>query len=409
MSIPHASTGPDPSAEARPSAPEPDASAEARSSVPEPDVHPAPSAAEPHAPSNAPSRKGHLVGPRLWHVRAVRDAAMLGGIGLVLVYALDVLSALLPVLLGFFGAYLVAPAIHWFEARGIRRGFVVLGTSLISTAITVSALVVLVPRLLREVGRLRDRIPKYVDVVRDALGDRASEALKALDLSSALGALDQVEPLLGVVGSVIGTTASTALFVLLFLVSFTVFNLEFEALPHLIRYVPRSRREAMQPAAEVVVEVFRGFLRGQLLVMLFTGAVYTSGFALLQVPYGVVAGVVGGVLSIIPYGQLSGPLLAILFNLLESQVTGELDPIRTLVLPAAVYAVMQGLESFVVTPLVQGAATRLHPLAILACLAAGGSLGGVAGVFLAIPITAAGWKIANEHLFPAWRAWADRH
>ncbi len=353
--------------------------------------------------------RGELIGPRLLQIRAVRDGAFFAGIGLLVFYSVNVLAALLPVLLGFFGAYLVAPAVRWFEARSIRRSYVVLGTSLLFTGATAFALVLLLPRFFREIKRLRDRIPDYLEVVGDALGVPVSEALRPLDLEATLGALDHFQPLLGVLGSLIGTTASTLLFVILFLASVTVFTLEFDNLPRLIRYVPSSQREKFQPSSEVVVQTFRGFLRGQLVVMLFTGGVYTTGFALLGVPYGVVAGLVGGILSIIPYGQLAGPLLAVTFNLLESQVSGELDPFRALFLPALVYAIMQSLESFVVTPLIQGAATRLHPLAILAALAAGGSLGGIAGVFLAIPLTASAWIIAKEHVFPAWRRWAEQH
>jgi predicted PurR-regulated permease PerM len=339
----------------------------------------------------------------------VRDAAALALVLAGLGFALELLQAVLPILIGFLGAYLVAPLVRWFEVRGIRRGWVVLVTSLLTTAGVIGAGVFLIPRLVRELARLRDRIPKYLGVIQAELGVDAGDLLDALDVGSALDALERVEPLLGVVGSVVGTTASWLLFVVLLLVAFTVFNLEFERLPLLMRYVPRSRRQQLEPAAEVVVDVFRGYLRGQLLVMLFTGTVYVVGFQVLDVPFGVFAGLVGGLLSIIPYGQLAGPLLAVLFNVLESQVTGALDPLWSVGLPLVVYGIMQALESFVVTPLVQGAVTRLHPLAILACLAAGGSIGGILGVFLAIPVTAAGWILAKERLFPAWRAWAERN
>lgn len=360
------------------------------------------------SPGAGPPGASGLVGPGLFQIRAVRDLALLGVVLGVLSFALELVQALAPVLLGFLGAYLLAPFVRWLEARGIKRGLVVLVTSVTSTALTGAALGLLVPRLLRELDRLRERAPTYLELLSARTGLDASKIISVLDIESALGALDRVQPLLGIVGSVVGTTAYGILFVVLFLISFTFFNLELEQLPYISRYVPRSQRERFEPSLEVVARVFRGFLRGQLTVMLFTGTVYTLGFWLLGVPYGFVAALVGGVLSIIPYGQLAGPLLAIAFNLLEGQVAGALDPVRSIALPALVYAVMQSLESFVVTPLVQGAATRLHPVAILACLAAGGSVGGLLGVFLAIPVTASAWIIAKERLFPAWRAWADR-
>lgn len=339
----------------------------------------------------------------------MRDAAAIALILLCLGFTLEILSALAPILLGFFGAYLVAPAVHWLEHRGISRGWVVFLTSVLATTTSAVAFAFLVPRLVNEISHLQDRVPKYLEVIRAQTGFDASQLWQAIDFKAALGALDSVQPLLGMVGSVLGTTAYGMVFAVLLVTSFTVFNLELEHLPLLGKYIPKSQRERLEPIVQVVTEVFQGFLRGQLLVMLFTGTIYTIGFSILGVPYGVVAALVGGVFSIIPYGQLSGPLLAVLFNLLESEVTGEFSVVHVFVLPALVYAIMQSLESFVITPLVQGAATRLHPLAILACLAAGGSIGGILGVFLAIPVTASVWLVAKSHLFPAWRDWAERH
>lgn len=352
---------------------------------------------------------GEPVGPHLWQIRAIRDAATLAIVIACAWFALTLAKAVTPVLIGFFGAYLLAPAVRWLEARGVKRGLVVFVTSLASAGAAVGAIVYVVPRLVHEISILQERIPRYLSIIQERTGFDVSHLWDALDFDSALGALDKVQPLLGIVGSVVGTTAYGFVFLILLLTSFTVFIYEFESLPILIKYVPRSRREKLGPAAEVVARVFQGFLRGQLLVMLFTTTVFSIGFAVLGVPYGAVAALVGGVFSIVPYGQVTGPLLAILFCLLESQVSGEFEPVKIFLLPSLVYLVMQSLESFVVTPFVQGAATRLHPLAILACLAAGGSVGGILGVFFAIPITASAWILAKERLFPAWRRWAENH
>ncbi|MBX2810151.1 MAG: AI-2E family transporter [Myxococcales bacterium] len=349
----------------------------------------------------------NAIGPHLWQIRAVQDGAKLGIILLVLWLCYTLATAIAPVLVGFLAAYFVAPALRWLERRGVSRIVVAIVTSAASVVGVVTIFVTLVPRFVQELSNLRERIPKYLGIIREQTGLDVANLWKALDMQSALDALEKVEPLLGLVQSVVGTTAYGFIFFVLSITSFVVFNLEFERLPHILRYVPKSRRKRLQPIAQVVVHVFQGFLRGQLLVMLFTTTVYTTGFALLKVPYGVVAGLVGGILSLLPYGQISGPILAIAFCTLEGQVTGEIDIVRALVLPLAVYAVMQGLESFIVTPLVQGVAMRLHPLAILVCLVAGGSLGGILGVFLAIPMTASVWLIAQTHLFPRWLRWAE--
>lgn len=330
------------------------------------------------------------------------------GIGLILLlasFALELLGALAPVAVGFLAAYFVAPVVHWFEERGLPRGWVVLGTTVIGLGASAGVLAVTVPRAVKEIARLKARLPRYLEVLENVTGLESSELLHSFDPTKAM---DRVQPMLGLVGALVGTTAHGLLFVVLTIASFVVFNLELERLPLLKSYIPRSQRERLEPMVDTFIEVFRGYLRGQVVVMFFTGTVYSIGFSLLGTPFGFLAGIVGGVFSIIPYGQLAGPALAIIFNLFESEVgSGGFDGVHIFVWPLVVYAVMQSLESFVVTPLVQGAATRLHPLAILACLAAGGTIGGLVGVFLAIPTTASLWIIAQRQLIPAWKDWAD--
>jgi len=122
---------------------------------------------------------------------------------------------------------------------------------------------------------------------------------------------------------------------------------------------------------------------------------------------------IGGAFSIIPYGQMSGFVLAVGAKLLDAQATGAdfasgavwLD---ALLGPAIVYALMQSLQTFVVTPWVQGSHTRMHPLLVFASVVAGGSVGGLIGVFLAIPIAASGKILLGEVILPRLRLLAER-
>ena len=149
-----------------------------------------------------------------------------------------------------------------------------------------------------------------------------------------------------------------------------------------------------------------------MVVAFFTGMVFGVGFYAVGVPYWFLAAGVGGLFSIIPYGQASGWVLAVLFSLLEAQTQGGEGDIQWLTVlagPTIVYAIMQSLETFVITPLVQGSSTKLHPVAVLAAVVGGGSLGGIVGVFLAIPFVASGKILLQEVLLPRLRRWADEN
>jgi predicted PurR-regulated permease PerM len=91
--------------------------------------------------------------------------------------------------------------------------------------------------------------------------------------------------------------------------------------------------------------------------------------------------------------------LALAFGLLERGFP--IDWTVTVIYPTLVYAISQSLETFVITPLVQGSYTRMHPLAVLAALICGASVGGVFGILVAIPLMASGKIILHHVVKPA--------
>jgi predicted PurR-regulated permease PerM len=135
--------------------------------------------------------------------------------------------------------------------------------------------------------------------------------------------------------------------------------------------------------------------------------VFAIGFSAVGVPHALVAALAGGAFSLIPNGQASGWILAVLFGVLERG--GEAAWVTTLLYPSIVYAISQSLEVFVITPLVQGSYARLHPLAVLAALIGGASVGGVFGILVAIPLTACAKIVLEDAIEPALRRNANQH
>jgi predicted PurR-regulated permease PerM len=73
--------------------------------------------------------------------------------------------------------------------------------------------------------------------------------------------------------------------------------------------------------------------------------------------------------------------------------------------PTLVFAIVQIIEAYALTPLIAGKATHLDPVTILVAVLAGGSVLGVYGMLLAIPLAACGRIIVTEILLPRIRAW----
>ncbi len=126
------------------------------------------------------------------------------------------------------------------------------------------------------------------------------------------------------------------------------------------------------------------FFRGQVLVAICDGVLYGIGFALIGLPYAFVIGAVAMVLTIIPFlGAIvtcGGALLIALVTFADWQ-----HPMLVI----AVFAVVQGIEGYVLQPKIIGDRVGLHPMVIIVAIMTGTTLlGGVLGGLLAIPLAA---------------------
>ena len=146
---------------------------------------------------------------------------------------------------------------------------------------------------------------------------------------------------------------------------------------------PRHRATVVTLAAEIDGRL-SAFVRGQITVALTLGVLYSLGLWLARVDLAFVVGMTAGILFIIPY---LGPAVGLLLSLLLAFLKYGLD--IHLVYVLAVFGVVQLLEGSVLTPKIVGDKVGLHPMVVMIALIAGGSLLGLWGMMLGIPLTAA--------------------
>lgn len=148
--------------------------------------------------------------------------------------------------------------------------------------------------------------------------------------------------------------------------------------------LPRRILDTATALARETDEVLGQFIRGQLLVMLVLGAVYTAGLWLAGLDLALLIGLGAGLVSFVPYlGVIVGVLAAGVAMLVQ---TG--DPWQLLWV-AGVFGVGQALESAVLQPMLVGDRIGLHPITVIFAVLAGGQLFGFVGVLLALPAAAA--------------------
>lgn len=172
--------------------------------------------------------------------------------------------------------------------------------------------------------------------------------------------------------------------------------------------VPDERRKATEELVREMDRAVAGFVRGRITIAFLMGILFAIGWQACGVPYGLALGFLTGVLSIVPY--LGGIGLPVAVGLLVADQFAQPEAERMaiwamLVWPTAVFVAVQTIEGYLLTPVIAGKATNLDPVTIVVAILAGGSLAGVYGMLLAIPIAACGKIAARRLLLPRIRDW----
>ena len=147
--------------------------------------------------------------------------------------------------------------------------------------------------------------------------------------------------------------------------------------------VPRSYVDIVSKLARDCDNVLSEFLRGQLLVMLGNGIIYSVGLWIVGLEFALLIGMLAGLVSFVPYlGFIVGVSTACIAALMQYN---ELLPLIYILL---VFGIGQAIEGMVLSPLLVGDRIGLHPVAVIFAVMAGGQLFGFMGVLLALPVAA---------------------
>ena len=159
-----------------------------------------------------------------------------------------------------------------------------------------------------------------------------------------------------------------------------------------IELIPRSIRQEVQHVSSRVATAVAAFVRGQLLVALIVGAASAGALLILDLPFWLIIGMAAGVLNLIPFvGPFVGGLLAVIVALVEGEPS-------TALWAVVLFTGIQQVDNHVITPMVQRTRVLLSPLVIVIALIVGGSVAGLLGVLVAVPLVAV-VRIVAGHLW----------
>ncbi|MDF3026298.1 MAG: hypothetical protein K0S23_605 [Fluviicola sp.] len=152
----------------------------------------------------------------------------------------------------------------------------------------------------------------------------------------------------------------------------------------LLKLVPAESSEKMQIVVNDIKIIIRMYILGLLLEIAIVAALTTLGLWLIGVKYALFLGLLVSLLNLIPYvGILVANFLSCLISLsnnpsIEQSVLGVI----------AIIGTVQLIDNNILLPRIVGSKVRINALASILCVIIGGSLAGVPGMFLAIPVTA---------------------
>ena len=153
-----------------------------------------------------------------------------------------------------------------------------------------------------------------------------------------------------------------------------------------IKFIPVKHREITQQIFNDVKDGMNRYFRGQSLIALCVGILFSIGFLIIDFPLAFGFGLFIGLLNMVPYLQLIALIPTVLLALLKAADTGQ-NFWWILFLALMVFAVVQIIQDAVITPKVMGKAMGLNPAIILLSLSIWGSLMGIVGMIIALPAT----------------------
>ena len=324
-------------------------------------------------------------------------------LGLILWMARD---SIRPFILGLLFVYLLDPPVRWLVRRGLRRTLAILVVYVVGIVAFVEFLALTLTPLVNELLRFIEEFPTLSAQLEEQL-QKLGDFYQRLEIpvairdwiDSAISGIGQggggggdgadmsfLLPLITGASSLIG--AVFAYFILPVWVAYLLKD-KTSLVATFDRALPETWRFDTWAVIKTVERDFGQWVRGQIILGFAVGIFTFIGLLILsQVVdpifgrYAVLLSVIAGLLELVP---IIGPIISAIPAVLLAATAGPAAVVAAL----ALYFLVQQVENNFLVPQVQGNAVQLHPAVVVFAIIVGGSLAGLLGAILALPVTAA--------------------
>jgi predicted PurR-regulated permease PerM len=304
-----------------------------------------------------------------------------------------------------FLAIALAPAVEFFVRRKVKRSMAILLSYLCVLVAVFGIGLLVVPPIVNGVNDFVDRVPTYVDDLRNShtfrrydnkykITPKLEEQAKTLPshISDAVSGLQSVT--VGVFGVVVQLVTILVMAFFLLLDGQRILAFAFKELGP-------ERGPRVQRVAGDVYRAVAGYVAGNLLISLIAGTLSYIVMRILGIPFAIPLAVLVALFDLIPLvgSTIAGAIVAIV-----AAIVGFPGVFIAWLIFLVVY---QQFENNVIQPVVYKRTVRIHPLIVIVAVLIGGSLLGILGALLAIPIAASiqiavkeVWQMRHERLLP---------
>jgi len=331
--------------------------------------------------------------------RVVRILITIISIALIIYVFRALNGVLLPFFIALLLAYLVNPIVNWIQKLVKKRIIAILITMIGLVAVFIGFWLLIIPSIIHEVSRMgpllsnvvqnidkpgfvpedlekwirefaqKEEVQQYFTV--DNLGKVARAILPKLWLS--------VQNVLGVLLGLVGIVTIFLYFIFI-LIDFDKFSGKWKS------FIPPRNRELIVGMVMDLEQGMKGYFRAQTKIVIIVAICFAVGFKIIGLPMGITLGILIGLLNYVPYLQWVGLPFTILAAAMRSLETGN-NFWMMVGLVLLVFAIVQFIQEVILTPRIMGDQTGMNPAIILLSLSIWGSILGILGMIIALPVT----------------------
>lgn len=309
---------------------------------------------------------------------------------------------MLPVVISALLYYLLKPIVDLLEKAGVSRIAAITLVFIVLSGLLIWGVAVAVPSLVDQILTFADNLPSYLKegekqvnlLLKNNQFNAIRPQLENMVNNFSSKAADYAETFSKSAVNWVGNVASlvTRVAVAIMISPFILFYLLRDSGKFKERFIEFLPTKIRQPSLRVLSNInaqLSSYVQGQVTVAIVVAILFSIMFSVIQLRYATTLAIIAGILNMVPY---LGSFLAMIPAFILAMVAGPIMVVKV----AVVFIIEQTIEGRFVTPLVIGSKLNIHPITILFVLLTAGSMFGVWGVFLAIPIYASVKVILSE-------------